>query len=186
MFVQTERRLFTTKEYHQMAEAGILAEDDRTELIQGEIVAMSPIGVRHAACVKRITELLTFHFRNKAIVSIQDPLRLDDMTELQPDAALLKYRDDYYVKAALTGDDVLLLIEVSDSTLAYDRVTKLPLYARAQIPEVWLVNLVDNLLEVYCAPQGDEYTEFRRVYRQDTAVPLAFPNTPIPANNLIP
>ncbi|HID54370.1 MAG TPA: Uma2 family endonuclease [Anaerolineae bacterium] len=186
MFVQTERRLFTTEEYHQMAETGILAEDDRTELIRGEVVAMSPIGVRHAACVKRITELLTFHFRNKAIVSIQDPLRLDEMTEVQPDAALLRYRDDYYVQATPTGEDVLLLIEVSDSTLAYDRVIKLPLYARAQIPEVWLVNLVDNLLEVYRAPQGDEYTEFRRVYRKDTAVPLAFPNIPLPVNDIIP
>ncbi len=186
MFAQTERRLFTTKEYHQMAEAGILAEDDRTELIQGEIVAMSPIGVRHAACVNRLTEALSHYFSGKAIISVQNPLQIDEYTELQPDVMLLQRREDYYVRALLAGKDVLLLIEVSDSTLVYDRVTKLPLYAHAQIPEVWLVNLVDNLLEVYRAPQGDEYTEFRRVYRQDTAVPLTFPNTPIPANNLIP
>ncbi len=186
MFVQTERRLFTVEEYHQMAEAGILTEDDRIELIQGEIVAMSPIGVRHAACVNRLTEALSHYFSGKAVISIQNPLQIDEYTELQPDVMLLQRREDYYVQALPTGEDVLLLIEVSDSTLAYDQRTKLPLYARAQIPEVWLVNLVDNLLEVYRAPQGDEYTEFRRAYRQDTAVPLAFPDTPIAINDLIP
>ncbi|NKQ37235.1 MAG: Uma2 family endonuclease [Chloroflexi bacterium] len=186
MFVQTERRLFTVEEYHQMAETGILAEDDRTELIRGEIVAMSPLGVRHAACVNRLTETLSHYFSGKAIISVQNPLQIDEYTELQPDVMLLQRREDYYVRALPAGKDVLLLIEVSDTTLAYDRMTKLPLYARTQIPEVWLVNLVDNLLEVYRTPQADEYTEFRRVYRQDTAVPLAFPNIPLPVNNIIP
>ncbi|HFQ92447.1 MAG TPA: Uma2 family endonuclease [Anaerolineae bacterium] len=184
--MQTERRLFTVEEYHQMAEAGILTEDDRIELIQGEIVAMSPIGVRHAACVNRLTEALSRYFSGEAVISIQNPLQIDEYTELQPDAMLLRRREDYYVQALPTGEDILLLIEVSDTTLAYDRMTKLPLYARAQIPEVWLVNLVDNLLEVYRAPQADAYTEFRRVYQKDTAVPLAFPNTPIAVNDLIP
>lgn len=157
MSVQIEKRTFTVAEYERMGEAGILSENDRVELVEGEIINMSPIGERHAACVARLTRFLTLSLQDIALVWAQNPIRLSDYSEPQPDVALLRARDDFYGNSLPTPDDVLLLIEVSDSTLEYDRQIKLPLYARAGVPEVWIINLVEGVIETYSQPSGDSY-----------------------------
>jgi Uma2 family endonuclease len=172
MAVQLAKRPFTVDEYHHMAEAGILKEDERVELIDGEVVYMSPIGVRHAACVKRLIALLTEHAGRSAIVGAQDPVQLSEYAEPQPDISLLKFCADYYAKQTPTPVDILLLIEVSDTTLAFDRDLKVPLYAGSGVPEVWLVNLSENVVHVYRGPKGGAYTEARTLKRGDT---LALP-----------
>lgn len=157
MSVQIAKHWFTVAEYERMGAAGIFSEDDRVELIEGEIVEMSPIGKRHAACVGRLTQTLILLLQSKAIIWVQNPIRLNDYSEPQPDVAILKPRADFYEQSLPTPADVLLVIEVSDTTLEFDRQIKLPLYARAGIPEVWLVNLIDEQIETYARPAGDAY-----------------------------
>jgi Uma2 family endonuclease len=168
MSVQIAKHSFTVAEYERMGEAGILSEDDRVELIEGEIIEMSPIGERHAACVDALAELLKELLGRSVNVRIQNPIRLDDYSEPQPDIALLKRRDDFYRHAHPRPADVLLVVEVSDSTLEYDRQIKLPLYARAGVPEVWIVNLVDDVIETYAQPSGDSYRAAGRFARAET------------------
>jgi Uma2 family endonuclease len=157
MSVEVARHSFTVAQYERMGEAGILSENDRVELIEGEIVEMSPIGERHAACVGRLTQILSLLFQRQAILWIQNPIRLNDYSEPQPDVAVLKPRADFYGKALPTPADVLLVIEVSDSTLEYDRQIKVPLYARAGVPEVWVVNLADERIETYADSVSGAY-----------------------------
>ena len=133
MFTPTQR-LFSVQEYERMIETGVLTEDERLELIRGEIQTMSPIGSRHAACVKRLLALLNTQYGDRAIVSIQDPIRLSATSEPQPDAALLRLRADFYATELPQPADVLLVIEVSDSTLDYDRNEKMTVYARPISP----------------------------------------------------
>ncbi len=154
---QIARRAFSVADYHRMGEAGILGEDDRVELIDGEVRQMSPIGIPHAAIVKRYTALLSPQVGKTAIVSVQNPIQLNYTSEPQPDLALLRYRDDFYAKTAPKAADVLLIIEVSDSTLIYDRLEKLPRYTLAGVPEVWLTDVTDEAVECYTEPQGDQY-----------------------------
>ena len=151
MSVRIERRIFNVDEYHRMSEAGILSEDDRVELMEGEIIKMSPIGSRHAACVKRFNTLLHRKAGQAVIVSIQDPIRLDDYSEPEPDVAVVSgsprdYRDAHPSTA-------LLVVEVADTSLLFDRTTKASLYARAGIADYWLLNLVDQIVEVHRTPQ---------------------------------
>jgi Uma2 family endonuclease len=157
MAAQPVRHRFTVDEYYRMAEAGILSWNDRVELIEGEIVDMSPIGVRHAQCVDRLTMLLSSISLGKAVVRVQSPIRLDERSEPQPDLTLLRLRDYSHDDRHPGPDDVLLLIEVSDTTLTMDQKAKLPLYARVAIPEVWIVNLQQDRVEVYAQPEGDSY-----------------------------
>jgi Uma2 family endonuclease len=159
MTAQISRRLFTTTEYERMVQAGILGEDERLELLDGEVRAMSPIGSRHVACVNRLNTLLNLHVRGQAIVSIQNPIRLSDYSEPEPDIAVLHVRDDYYASALPTADDVLLIIEVADTSLEYDREDKLPRYAAALIAEVWIIDLEHNTIERYIRPLHDRYAE---------------------------
>jgi Uma2 family endonuclease len=158
MSVQIARHTFTVAEYRRMGEAGILTEDDRVELIEGEIAKMSPIGERHAACVGWLTRTLTLLLQHVALVWSQNPIELDDYSEPQPDVVVLKPRDDFYRNGHPKPEDVLLVIEVSDSTLAYDRQIKVPLYARAGVPEVWIVNLSDERVETFAEPSGGAYS----------------------------
>jgi Uma2 family endonuclease len=141
MSVQVARRYFNVNEFYRMAAAGVLSEDDRVELIEGEILEMSSIGSRHAACVGRLTELFGQQVGGKAIIRAQSPIRLDDYSEPLPDITLLKRRADFYAENHPTQADVLLIVEVADTSVDYDRNIKLPIYAQANIPEVWLVNL---------------------------------------------
>lgn len=157
MSVTIPKPLFTVAEYYQMAEAGILAPEDRVELIEGEIIAMSPIGSRHAGCVNRLTQLFSEKVSGLAIVSVQNPIRLSDSTEPEPDLALLRPRADFYAQAHPQPADVLLVVEVADHSLAYDRAIKVPLYARAGIPETWVIDLDTETVFVYQQPGAPGY-----------------------------
>lgn len=151
------RHSFTVEEYRRMVEAGILREDARVELIGGEVVEMSPIGKRHAACVARLTQVITLLLQRAFLVWAQNPIQLDGYSEPQPDVVVLRPRDDFYENEPPKPEDILLVIEVSGSTLAYDRKVKVPLYARAGIPEVWIVNLIDERVETFADLSGGAY-----------------------------
>lgn len=155
--VQVNRRSFTVAEYERMGRFGIFPEDDRVELVCGEIIQMSPIGERHAACVGFLTQLITLRLRRSAIVWVQNPLRPDNYSEPQPDIAVLKPRADFYRPSKPTPADVLLVIEVSDTTPEYDRKVKVPLHARGGIPETWLVNLPGERIKTYADPAEGAY-----------------------------
>ncbi len=161
------RHRFSTEEYHKMAEAGILHEDDRVELIGGEIVDMTPIGARHLACVVALTHLLVASSAGRYFVSAQNPISLGGGDEPQPDLSLLKERPRPDAGGPPGPEDVLLVIEVSDTTLAYDRDIKLPLYARAGIPEMWVVDLRNGVVEVHTEPRTGGYASVRRYDRGD-------------------
>ncbi len=164
------RKLWTVDEYEQMIEKGILTEDDRVELIKGEIVEMAAIGPRHAMCVMRLDELFHELLRRTVLISVQNPIRLPDYSEPEPDLALLKRRSDEYSHEHPKADDILLLVEVSDSTLATDRRVKVPLYAEAGIAEVWLVNLDKDVVEVYSEPTGGKYEKMALARRGEALV----------------
>ena len=145
------RRLLTVDEYHRMGEAGILTEDDRVELIEGELVAMAPIGSEHIAATNSLNRLLVLAVGDHGIVSVGNPVRLNRHSEPQPDFSILKPRDDYR-KTLPRPEDTMLAVEVANTSLDYDRKVKLALYARSGIPEVWIVNLAANEVEVYRSP----------------------------------
>jgi Uma2 family endonuclease len=154
-----KRHRLTVRDYYRMGEAGIFAPDARVELIEGEIIDMAPIGTRHGAAVKRLVALLTSALGSRVIVAVQDPLRLSDLSEPEPDLMLLKPRADFYAEAHPSAADVLLLIEVADSSARYDLEVKLPLYARHGVPEVWIVDLQARLMRFFRSPAGDTYAE---------------------------
>ena len=154
------RHKLDVDDYYRMADAGILGEDDHVELIDGEVIDMAPIGQCHAATVNRLNRALVMACGDKAIVSTQNPVRLDRLNEPQPDFAVFRPRADFYATGERPGPaDVLLLVEVADSSLRYDRAIKLPLYARAGIAEVWIVDLQRRVLDAYRRPVGGEYAE---------------------------
>lgn len=154
---------FTVTDYHRMAEAGILTEDDRVELIDGEIIQMSPIGGQHVDCVSRLNELLVDRRGTRFRVNIQSPVRLSGYHEPEPDVAVVRVRD--YAGELPTPADVLLLIEVADTTLRYDRTTKVPMYAGAGIPEVWIVDVQGEVIERYTDRVQDTYRTVTRFER---------------------
>jgi Uma2 family endonuclease len=177
MRVETPKKLFTVDDYHRMAEVGILGPEDRVELIEGEIVQVSPIGSRHAATVDGITEMFVPAFLKRAIVRVQGPVRLSNFTEPEPDVILLRYRPDRYKTAMAGPDDTLLVAEVSDTSLRYDQQVKLPIYAAARIPEVWIVNLQDDTLLVFRNPAGRTYATEFALRRGEAISVAAFPET---------
>jgi Uma2 family endonuclease len=148
------RHRFTVEEYHKMAEVGLLSEDDRVELIDGEIVEMTPIGWRHARCVSRLTMLLARFAGDRYVVSVQNPLTISEHGEPQPDLVLHAEPPPGRLPAP---EDVLLVVEVSDTTLSYDRDVKLPRYAQAGIPEVWIVDLESRRIESHSTPSAEGY-----------------------------
>jgi len=167
---------FTVKDYHRMMEAGIFHEDDRVELLEGEIIEMAPIGPGHAGGVNRLLNaFLPLQAERKAIVSVQNPLRLGQHSEPQPDLALLKPRPDFYAQGHPGPQDVLLAVEVMESSAGYDREVKVPLYARFGIPETWLVDLEQRLIEVYRNPTAQGYEVVRRFQWGQSLSPQAFP-----------
>ena len=146
--------------YYRMAEAGILGEDDRIELIDGDLIDMAPIGQDHAGSVNRLNEAFVLACAGRAIVSGQNPIRIDEFNEPQPDIAILRRRADFYTTGERPGPaDALLVMEVADSSLRYDRGVKLPLYARAGIAEYWILDLRHRTLEVHRTPRGGDYLE---------------------------
>lgn len=169
MAIQAPRKLFSIDEYERMIETGILREDDRVELIRGEIVEMSPIGLEHITCVMRLNNLfLTQQLNHSLILSVQNPIRVPTNSRPQPDVTLLKWRDDFYAGKHPSSEDVLLLIEVSDTTLADDRNVKMPLYAESGVAEMWIVNLPEAVVEVYSSPAQGGYQHTRVARRGET------------------
>jgi len=185
MSVQTQKRLFTVQEYHLMSEAGVFANHERVELIEGEIIQMAAIGTRHASCVKRLNRRFSVIPEEIAILGVQDPIQLTERTEPQPDVVLLQPRADYYETAHPIPSEVLLLVEVSDSTVNFDRDVKVPNYARSGIQEVWLWDLEANCLEVYRDPTANGYTSIRKFERGEIVSPLAFPDFQVSVNLIL-
>lgn len=185
MTLQPTRRRFTVDEYHRMAKAGILGEDDRVELIDGEIVEMTPIGDRHAACVTRLQRLFERAVGDAAQVRVQQPLRSDPATEPQPDVALVRPKADFYASGSPQPADVLLLVAVAETSARYDRRVKVPLYARSAIPEVWLVDLEKGTVTVYRDPRPSGYRTARTVRGDDVLTPLAFPDLALAVADLV-
>ncbi|NER07927.1 MAG: Uma2 family endonuclease [Okeania sp. SIO3C4] len=157
MAVELLRQLFTVDQYYKMFDAGVFTGNERVELIRGEIIKMSPIGIRHANCVNRLNELFFLRLAQTVTVAIQNPVRLNDNSEPQPDISLLQRRQGFRRTQHPQPEDVFLLIEVADTTIKYDREIKVPLYAENNIVEVWLVNLTEECLEVYRQPTANGY-----------------------------
>ena len=155
------RHRLTVAEYYRLPDAGVLGPEDRVELIEGEVVDMAPIGTRHGSCVKALISLLTEQIGRRAMVCVQDPLHLDDHSEPQPDVMVLRPSADFYASAHPTPADVWLLIEVSDTTARYDREIKVPLYARAGVQDVWVVDLEARVLRCHRGPRDGEYTHIQ-------------------------
>lgn len=162
------RKRFTISEYEQIIAAGVIAEDDRVELLEGEIVEMSPIGPSHSACIDRLNQLLQRLVGDSTIVRVQSPVVLSEYSAPQPDLTLLQPRHDFYASGHPEPEDILLLIEVSETSLTYDRAVKLPLYAQAGIPEVWIVALLPQVIEVYRSPGENGYGETLTLHRGDS------------------
>lgn len=185
MQIEATKKLFTVDDYYRMAETGILGPEDRVELIDGEIIEMCPIGNRHLGCVNRATDAFTGAFRGKAVVSVQNPLRLSNYTEPQPDAVLLKPRADYYASKKPSAEDAFLVVEVADTTLRYDRNVKAPRYAAAGVPEVWIENLEEDLLLVFRDPAGKTYKTCLTLRSSDSISVLAFPDVVFKVDQLL-
>ena len=185
MQVEVTKKLFTVDEYYQMAKAGILGPEDRVELIDGEIIQMSPIGDRHAGSVNRLTHLFVATFGGRAVVSVQNPIQLNNYTEPEPDVLLLKPRADYYASKKVWAEDALLVVEVADTTLRYDRDVKVPRYAAAGVPEVWIENLSDEELLVYRNPAGQGYSVCLTLHRGDSVSPVAFPDVTFKVEDIL-
>lgn len=179
------RRRFSVAEYHQMIANMILTKQDHVELINGEIVEMSPISPNHAAAVKRVSKLLYRRVTDDVTVSVQDPIQLDDFSEPQPDIALLKSREDFYKLAHPKPADIFLLIEVAESSALRDRVVKTPAYAGALIPELWIVDLQQDLIELYTNPLNGAYQRVQKVLRGDTLSPRLLPSLVVEAEELL-
>jgi len=202
---------FTVGDYHRMAETGVLRPDARVELLDGQVVEMSPIGSRHAGCVNRLTRMLIQALGDRATVAIQNPAVLDDFSEPQPDVAVMRYRPDGYAARHPRAADVLLLIEVmvtsgvtpgrgrlsaggakddgiaasASSGADIDRDVKLPLYARAGIPEVWLVDLDAGAIEIYREPAEEGYAVVRLASQGDTITPLHVASATLSASDIL-
>jgi Uma2 family endonuclease len=178
-------RRFTIDEYHHMGRVGILDEDDRVELADGQIVEMSPIGPEHAGCVAALTGLLSRRVGDQIIVWVQNPVDLDERSELQPDVALLAPRADTYRTAHPHRGDILLVIEVADTSLKHDRDVKVPLYAAADVPEVWLVNLPEDVVTLYHDPRGAGYATVGVARRGDTLTPIRLPSVTLRVDDIL-
>jgi Uma2 family endonuclease len=161
-----ERRKFRVDEYQKMVQLGILPEESGWEIIAGEIIKKIPIGSKHAGTVKRISEVIRDVIGKAAIISVQDPIHLDDYNEPEPDIALLRRRGDFYTESHPIPMEILVLIEVSDSTVKYDRETKKTLYAEHEIGEFWLVDLTNKTIEIHTQPRRGIYHNIQ-IFAQD-------------------
>lgn len=185
MKAQVIKHRFTVDEYAKMAEAGVLHPERRVELIDGEIVDMSPIGFDHAACVSRANHLFSARLQGRVLVRIQNPVLLDEYWAPEPDVALVPRRADFYSSGHPTPSDVFLAIEVSDTTQEYDRETKIPRYGAAGIAESWLANLASGVLEVYRSPGKRGHRKVQKLGRNQLVHPLAFPDCEFKVSELL-
>ncbi|HUU84590.1 MAG TPA: Uma2 family endonuclease [Phycisphaerae bacterium] len=176
---------FSRADYHRMAETGIIPPDARVELLDGEIIHMSPIGPRHGAIVDRLSAFFTPRVAGRAICRVQGSIALTETTEPQPDLVLLKHRDDFYASGHPAPHDVLLVIEVAETSIEHDRVNKLRLYAQAGIPEYWVFDLARNVLIVHRNPTGQTYASVQEHDRSARISPQAFPDHVIDLNEIL-
>lgn len=176
MTLNLQRRLLTVEEYQKMVEIGIIKPEDKVELINGEIIEMSPVNSKHSSTVKKITALLYGLVSRRMNISVQDPIIAGQYSEPEPDIALLKPAEDFYESGHPTPEDVILVIEVSDTTLIKDQTLKLEVYATAKIPHYWIINLKENRVEVYSNPKSGNYSLRRLVDKEEK---ITLPNTEI-------
>jgi Uma2 family endonuclease len=179
------KKRFRVEEYHRMAEAGILLPKDRVELIDGEIVQMNPIGHRHRVRVLRVDTLFGRAFGDRALIVCQSDLKLNEWTEPQPDITVLKPRADFYAARDWTPEDVFFVMEVSDTSLQYDRNVKVPLFAAAGIPEVWIEDAENDVLFIYRDLRNGFYAVLLELQRGDIASPIAFPEIRFSVDDLL-
>lgn len=185
MEIEVTKKLFTVDDYYRMAEVGIIGPEERVELIDGEIIRMSPPGNRHVACVNRANTAFVEAFGRRAIVSVQNPLRLNIYNEPQPDIVVLKPRTDFYDSTRLAPEHVFFVLEISDTSLAFDRKIKLARYAASGVPEVWIEDLKHDRLLVFRDPEGKSYKSSLTFRQGDSISPLAFPDAVFKVEQLL-
>jgi Uma2 family endonuclease len=185
MPIEVARRRFTVDEFSRMAEAGLFLEQPRVELVDGEVIQMTPIGPRHARCVTFLVEWLVSRLTGRALLFPQVSIHLGPRTECQPDLLLVRPPLASYTDRTPAPRDVLLLVEVSDTSLGYDQEIKIPLYAEAGVPEAWVVDLADEVVHVHREPAGDRYRAVERVSRGGTVAPAAFPDLALSVDALL-
>jgi Uma2 family endonuclease len=186
MAVPIQKRFVTIDEYHRMGEQGVFPLDARLELIRGEIIEMSPIGPRHAGSVRRFIRNFSARLSSYAIVDAQNPVEMREQeSEPQPDITLLRLQDDLYSTATPTPGDTLLMVEVADSSLSFDRKVKMHLYAEAGIPESWLVDLNSETLFVFRRPSPEGYQDVRAYRRGESVSPETFPQVSFTVDEIL-
>ena len=186
MHTTTGKKLLTSAEYIQLIEQGVLTESDRVELIEGEVVEKMTVGHRHVGRVSRLTHLFMGRLGDRVVVSTQSPVLLTDVSMPEPDLVVLHVRDDFYETRYATPQDILLVVEVADSSLAFDRLRKARLYAAAVVTEYWLINLRDDVLEVYRQPTPQGYASTTILRRGDRVALAAFPEIELAVEDLVP
>ncbi|HLO85156.1 MAG TPA: Uma2 family endonuclease [Nostocaceae cyanobacterium] len=184
MSTQLVKRRFTVEQYHQIHEAGILTENDRVELINGEILEIAAIGKLHAAYVDCISNLLYASLGRKVIVRVQNPIIVSNLSEPQPDITIVQFSSDFYRSGLPQPNDILLLIEIAGSSIEYDRDVKIPLYAESGILEVWLVDINQQIIEVYRQPTPTGYTEIKTLNRGEKLSIQSFPEISLNLNDI--
>jgi Uma2 family endonuclease len=185
MQVDPRKKLFTVEQFYRMGEAGVFSKGERVELINGEVILMSPIGRRHAARVDRLTALFTHAFAGRAIVRVQNPIYVDEYNLPQPDIVLLKPCDDFYESAHPGPGDTLLVFEVADTSLRFDLNQKLAVYAISGVPEYWVEDVDHDEILVHRSPNKDTYDHRFTVRRGDTVSPVAFPDLVFKAEQIL-
>jgi Uma2 family endonuclease len=186
MATEITRRLFTTKDYHRMGEAGILMPEDRVELIYGEILKMSPIGSPHGAGVDRANRVLVQTLGDRAIVRVQGAVELDDYNEPQPDIVLLRPKEDFYYGKQPGPSDILLIVEIADTSLKFDRDIKAKLYAETGVPEYWLADIKTGTVFAYSQIESGKYRVVRQLHRGEFQAPALMADCPIPIDIFLP
>jgi Uma2 family endonuclease len=182
--VVLERKKFTLEEYHRLGETGFLSEDDRVEFMDGEIIEMSPIGKAHNACINRNTRTLVQRLGERAIVSVQNSVNILENEPL-PDIAILRPNPTYYADRLATPEDILLIIEIADSSLAYDQDIKAPKYAKAVVLELWIVDLNDDMIWLYRNPSSKGYLDIKAYQRGEAMTLLAFPDITLTVSDIL-
>ena len=166
-----QRKLFTVEEYDAMIKAGVFDGKERVELIEGEFVKKMTQGDLHIGCINRLNYLLVPLLLNKAIIAVQNAVEINPFSAPEPDVAILRFRADFYSTGKARPENILLLIEVADTTVHSDRQMKIPLYARAEVPEVWLINLPRKIIEVYTEPRNGKYQVVRKAGKSEILKP---------------
>jgi Uma2 family endonuclease len=184
--VNTQIRSLTSADYYQMMESGIIREGERVELILGQIFTMAAKGTRHTVATTRLITELPMLIQRRAIVRCQDPISLPNNSEPEPDIAIVRLRSDDYVNSHPSPADIILVIEVADSSIKFDRDTKAPLYAAAGISEYWIVNLIDNRLEIYRQPEGSIYARIEIITLPKSISLPQFPDIVIHTSDFFP